>query len=507
MEMPRVIFIEDEQCLRETYDITLKRAYGENRAFNFEFYSNPDEAVAEIRKFPFNVAIVFMDHHFRTDSDKLVLGSSYIKEIKKLNHHIEVIMISGDNSNESLQLWLKNGADKFIYKDSDSNLTKIQIFMNQALTTFNAKFGKILGNKRNATHAISESIRKLKIVSVAPQMETVAQLVLQSSKSNHSILLIGDTGTGKELIARAAHENSNRSKGVFKTIDCTQFKNSQIIQSELFGSEKGAFTGAEHKVGLLELASGGTLFIDEAHHLDSSAQAMFLRFLQERKVRRVGGSAETMVDVRLIFAAKPLLKEMVEKNEFLPDLYYRMNEIKIEIPSLKDREGDVEALCYFFINRENERNGSQKNLFPDTIRLLQKYNWPGNVRELENVIKKLCVLVQDSTILPEHVFKYGELKIDMSDDDVHMIKTFDELEREQKKQKIELIMRAYRIGNYNQAEAARILDIPRKTFANRVKALGIEQLMDKKIEEERNGSPNTKDALKKSWDVVKAFLD
>ncbi|GEM_PF-3693892 len=162
---------------------------------------------------------------------------------------------------------------------------------------------------------------------------------------------------------------------------------------------------------------------------------------------------------------------------------------------------------YFFINRENERNGSQKNLFPDTIRLLQKYNWPGNVRELENVIKKLCVLVQDSTILPEHVFKYGELKIDMSDDDVHMIKTFDELEREQKKQKIELIMRAYRIGNYNQAEAARILDIPRKTFANRVKALGIEQLMDKKIEEERNGSPNTKDALKKSWDVVKAFLD
>lgn len=507
MEMPRVIFIEDEPCLRETYDITLKRSYGENRGFNFEFYSNPDEAVAEIRKFPFNVAIVFLDHHFRNDPDKLVLGSSYIREIKKLNHHIEVIMMSGDNSSESLQLWLKNGADKFIYKDSDSNLTKIQIFINQALTSFNAKFGRVLRNKGNTIHSISESVRKLKIVSVSPQMETVAQLVLQSAKSIHSILLIGDTGTGKELIARAAHENSSRAKSVFKTIDCTQFKNSQIIQSELFGSEKGAFTGAEAKVGLLELANGGTLFIDEAHHLDSSAQAMFLRFLQERKVRRVGGNKETPVDVRLIFAAKPLLKEMVEKNEFLPDLYYRMNEIKIEIPSLKEREGDIESLCYFFLSRENERNGTQKNLFPDTIRLLQKYDWPGNVRELENLIKRLCVLVQDDTILPEHIFKYGELKINVGNDDVHTIKTFDELEREQKKEKIDLIMRAYRIGNYNQAEAARILDIPRKTFANRVKALGIEQLMDKNIEEEKKNGPNTKDAIKKSWDVVRAFLD
>jgi DNA-binding NtrC family response regulator len=506
MEMPRIIFIDDEDVLRNTYKITLEGAYGSNRSFNLEFYSTPEDAVAAIRKLPFNVALVFMDHHYKNDPDRLVLGSSYIREIKKLNSHIEVIMTSGDKSNESLQLWLKNGADKFLYKDSDENLAKIKIFINQALTSFHAKFGKLLGNKGNTLRSVSEAVRKLQIVSVAPQMESVAELALQSAKSDLSVLLVGDTGTGKLVVARGVHLNSSRAKAPFRTVDCTQFRNSQIIQSELFGSEKGAFTGAESKVGLLEVAQGGTLFIDEAHLLDLSGQAMLLRFLQERKVRRVGGNSEISVDVRLIFAAKPILKEMVERNEFMPDLYYRMNEIKVEIPNLKDRDGDIEALVYFFIDRENEKNRTDKILFPDTIQLLQKYNWPGNVRELENLIRRLCVLVQDKAILPEHVLKYGELNIQTNDQDVHEIPTFDELERNQKKEKIQLIMRAYKLGNYNQAEAARILDIPRKTFANRCKALGIEELLEITIEEERK-SPNSKNAITKSWEIVRAYLD
>lgn len=505
MEKPRVIFVDDEKVLMDTYELLLPNAYGANRSFSFEFYSTPVEALAEIKKNPFNVALVFLDHHFRNDPENLVLGSSYIKEIKKISSYIEVVMMSADSSNESLRLWLKNGADKFIYKDNEDNLGKIQIFINEALTNYHAKFGKLLGSKKDSTFSIPESIRKLEMVSVSTQMETIAELVLQCAKSDLSALLIGDTGTGKELVARAIHNNSSRSKNEFRTIDCTQFKLSHIIQSELFGSEKGAFTGAESKIGLIEAANGGTVFLDEAHHLGSEAQAMLLRFLQDKTVRRVGGKTETKVNVRFVFAAKPILKEMVQKNEFLPDLYYRMKEVRIDLPNLISRDGDLEALSYHFLDRENARNGSEKRLHPDTLELFRSYQWPGNVRELENLMKRLCVLVPDVVILPEHVIKFGELEIDSSKIGMHEISTFAELERRHKKEKIELILKAYGMGEYSRAKAARLLDIPRTSLRNIIKALGINELMESAQEDE--GSSSSKNALKNSWKLVSAYLD
>lgn len=507
MEMPRIIFVDDEQCLRETYMLVLTTAYGENRAFNLEFYSTPGEAVTEIRKNPFNVALVFMDHHFRNDPENLVLGSSYIKDIKRINSYIEIIMMSADDSNDSLRLWLKNGADKFIYKDNDSNHGKIQVFINEALTNYHAKFGKLLGSKKSSFHSVPESVRKLQMISVAPQMETIAELVLQCAKSDLSALLIGETGTGKELVARAIHNNSNRSKSEFRTIDCTQFKNSLIIQSELFGSEKGAFTGAENKVGLIEVANGGTVFLDEAHHLGAEAQAMLLRFLQDRMVRRVGGKTETKVDVRFIFAAKPQLKEMVQKNEFLPDLYYRMKEVKIDLPKLKARDGDLEALSYFFLERENSRTGGEKRLHPDTFDLFNQYEWPGNVRELENLMKRLCVLVPDAVIQPEHVMKYGEIELDTSKLGFHEITSFDELERRQRKEKIELLLKAFELGDSNRAEAARLLDIPRSNFNYHCKTLGISELLENSVAKSEEGGSSSKNALRNSLKLVAAYLD
>lgn len=506
MEMPRIIFVDDEQCLRGTYNLLLKEAYGENRAFELEFHESPVEAIASIKRNPFNVALVFLDQHFNVSQDLMLLGSDYIRDVKKVNPYIELIMMSADESPETMSKWIKNGADKFVYKDTKNLGGKLQVLINQALTNFHAKFGKLMGTTKNAVLNISEPVKKLGLISVSPQMETIANLVLQCAKSELAALLIGETGTGKELIAKAIHANSTRSTKPFVAIDCTHYKQSLLIQSELFGSEKGAFTGAENKEGLLQIADGGTVFLDEIHHLSLDAQAILLRSIQERTIRKVGGKSEIKIDVRFIFAGKPILKEMVQKNEFLPDLYYRMKEVRIEIPSLCLREGDIEALTHYFIERENKKTGNLKRMHPDTLALFQEYKWPGNVRELENLIKRICVMVSESVILPDHVLKHGELEIDLEKLKEQEIPTFDDLEREQKKEKIKLLMRAYELSDSNQAEAARLLNMPRMSFVNKCKALGIQDLMDSSIAREEENNSDLKSAIKKSWKVVTASL-
>lgn len=507
MEMPRIIFVDDEQCMRDTSELVLKNKYGENRAFDLEFYHTPEKAIEEIQRNPFNVALVFMDHHFKIGQDELLLGCNYIKTIKQLNSYIEIVMMSADESNETLRLWLKNGADKFIYKDSDQMIGKVQVFINEALTKFHAKFGKLLGNKKVSLNSVSEAVRKTDMISVSPQMETIAELVLQCAKHEISILLVGETGTGKELIAKATHKNSKRAEKEFRTIDCTQFKNSQIIQSELFGSEKGAFTGAESKIGLLEVANGGTVFLDEAHHLGPEGQAMLLRFLQDKKVRKVGGKVEKTVDVRFVFAAKPNIRDMVNRGEFLPDLYYRMKEVTIDLPRLIERDGDLEVLSEYFLEIANSKNGHQKRFHPDTLDMFRQYEWPGNVRELENLMKRLSVLVTDAIILPRHILKFGELDIDESKLGFQEILTLEELQARQDKEKIKLILKAYEMGDFNWAEAARLLGIPRTSLRNYCKALGIRELMETTVAKHAMDEEKEKHLVKQSWRSLTSFFD
>lgn len=506
MEMPRILFVDDEQCLRGTYGLLMKEAYGENRAFEIEFHDSPANAIASLKRNPFNVALVFLDQHFSMGQENMILGSDYIREIKKINSYIELIMMSADESPETMSKWIKNGADKFVYKDSRNLGGKLQVLINQALTNFHAKFGKLMGTTKNAILNMSEPVKKLGLVSISPQMETIANLVLQCAKSDLAALLIGETGTGKELIAKAIHNNSTRADEAFVAIDCTHYKNSLLIQSELFGSEKGAFTGAENKEGLLKVADGGTVFLDEIHHLSMDAQAMLLRAIQERTIRKVGGKSEIKIDVRFIFAGKPILKEMVQNNDFLPDLYYRMKEVRIEIPNLHSREGDIDVLTQYFMDRENQKSGNLKRIHPDTLSLFHEYKWPGNVRELENLIKRLSVMISESVILPEHVLKHGELEIDLEKLNIQEIQTFEDLEREQKKETIKLLMRAYELSNSNGTEAARLLNMPRMSFVNKCKSLGIQELMDGSIARERENKSGLKSAIKKSWSVVTASL-
>ena len=481
METPRVIFVDDESCFQQGLQLSLNTVFGPNPTFKAEFYSRPETALESIKSNPFNVFLVFMDHHFREGSERLTLGADFIKPIKRVNSYIEVIMMSGDTSPESLRLWLQNGADKFVYKEFSGQHEKLQIFISEALTKFRSKFSCFLDQRKNRISLVPEALKKIGVVSMNPAMRASAELVLQSAASDLSVLIIGETGTGKELIAKAIHQNSKRRDKQFRTIDCTQFKKSELIASELFGSERGAFTGAESKPGLLEIANGGTVFLDEVHHLGPEAQAMLLRFIQERKVRRVGGNVEKFVDIRLVFAAKPTLKELVASEQFLVDLMYRMKEIKIDLPKLTDRPEDIDVLSEFFLDKHTPKGESKvtKKFHPDAVDLLRNYPWPGNVRELENLIKRLSVLVEGHIILSEHIEKYGELdSVAMPVNSLNTLESLIEMQVRHENEARALILKTYQVCDQNLSETARKLCVARTSLRSQCQALGIWESMD-----------------------------
>lgn len=480
MSQPRVIFIDDERCFQDSLEISLDSVFGPDKAFDVEYYQHPQIALESIKRNPFNVFLVFMDHHFHEPNKKTILGADFIKPIKQINSYIEIVMMSSDKSPDSLRLWLKNGADKFLYKEFVGQHEKLQIFITEALTKFRSKFSGFFDNRTRLVSLVPESLKKIGVVSLDSQMKAAADLVLQSAASDLSVLILGETGTGKELIAKAIHDNSSRRDQPFMTIDCTQFKKSELIASELFGSEKGAYTGAESKIGLIETANGGTVFLDEVHHLGEQAQAMLLRFIQDRKVRRVGGNTEKRVNVRLVFAAKPQLKELVGEDRFLADLMYRMKEIKIDLPKLSERSADVDVLCEFFLEKHHGTNTDNpaKQLHPDSLSLLRSYSWPGNVRELENLIKRLSVLVSSPIILPEHIERFGELEINYESTDAKHLETFGQINNRHANELRTLILKTYQASDFNLSETARKLDVARTSLRSQCQSLGIWDSMD-----------------------------
>jgi DNA-binding NtrC family response regulator len=229
----------------------------------------------------------------------------------------------------------------------------------------------------------------------------------------------------------------------------------------------------------LELADGGTAFIDEIHHLGDKAQGMLLRFLEDRKVRRVGGKTVREVDVRIIFAGKPVFEDMVQEGKFLSDLAFRMKQVVIQMPLLKERDNDVEVLAYHFLDRVNELTKLNQKIHPDSIGLLKRHSWPGNVRELKTIIECVCSLVQEPVLLPEHFLKAANLKIiDDRDAFVAGMVTIPAMKESQKSQMISLILQTYQACDFNITETARILAIPRSTLRELCKSLGIAEVMN-----------------------------
>src|SRR5881227_614271 len=307
-------------------------------------------------------------------------GIELLQQLLALDSSIIVIVLTAHGTIDSAKDALRRGAFDYLQKPFDRDV--------------------LLGTIKRALGTLDRIDQE--IVSASAEMEAVKKMILKVARSSSTVLIRGESGTGKELIARAIHNQSPRSSEMFQAVNCAAI-NENLLESELFGHEKGSFTGAHaEKKGLFEVADRGTLFLDEIAELDVSMQAKLLRALQERRIRRVGGTFEIPVDVRVVAATNRDLRAMVGDGRFRDDLYYRINVLSIDVPPLRERREDIPVLIDYFL-KKHTRNTSRliKGLTPETRKLMLDYSWPGNVRQLESAIERAILLSEGDLITTE----------------------------------------------------------------------------------------------------------
>ena len=320
---------------------------------------------------------------------------------------------------------------------------------------------------------LSQRFHHFFMVGRSPSMMEVQQLIKKVAPSKASVLLLGESGTGKTLIARLIHELSNRAKFPFVKINCASLPEN-LLESELFGHEKGAFTGAvKAKAGRFEEAEGGTIFLDEIGELSLALQVKILRFLQEREFERLGSTRTKKVDVRVIAATNRVLEEAVKEGSFREDLYYRLNVFPIRVPSLRERKDDIPLLLEHFLDRSSKEYGRSFHFTARAMELLQAYDWPGNVREMENLVERLAIVAEGNEIdlrdLPSSLLE--ERPLEVADD-----ASLSRLEEMEKKEVVAALER----NRWIQSHAARDLGLTLRQIGYRIRKFGLESLVDER---------------------------
>ena len=327
-------------------------------------------------------------------------GLEMLARVRELSPQTPVIMLTAFATVESAVAAVKAGA--FDYLPKPFTLDQLRVAVERALGQRRLALENLrLREQLQETYAFEN------IVGRSAAMAQVFELVRKAARSEASILIIGESGTGKELIARAIHANSPRAAEAFVAVDCASLPEN-LLESELFGHEKGSFTGAlAAKQGLMEVAHHGTLFLDEIGELPAGLQVKLLRALQERQIRRVGGTKQIDVDIRLVSATNRDLRDLASKGTFREELYYRINVIAVALPPLRSRKGDVALLAHTFLKKYGLNHAILRGFDPEALAALEAYSWPGNVRELQNIIERACALAEGETVtlqdLPEHI--------------------------------------------------------------------------------------------------------
>ena len=318
-------------------------------------------------------------------------GLALLRRAHELDPALPVVVITAFATIESAVAAIKEGA--FDYLPKNFSVDQLLLVVERAL-----RQRRLAMENRNLREQLQTTFALENVIGRSPAMAHVFELVKKAARSEANILVLGESGTGKELIARAVHANSPRAAQAFVPVDCASLPEN-LLESELFGHEKGAFTGAVRaKPGLMEVAGAGTLFLDEIGELPVSLQVKMLRALQERQIRRVGGTSLIDVDVRVVSATNRDLREAVTKGQFREELYYRVNVIEIRLPPLRERAGDVRLLAHAFLKRYGQ--GRVHGFDDAAMTTLEAYGWPGNVRELQNVIERACALSEGELITP-----------------------------------------------------------------------------------------------------------
>ena len=380
-ELPVLLVVEDDEGLQRQ----LKWAY---EGYQVVCAGDRQSAVEAMRAH--EPVVVTLDLGLPPDPDGVDEGFATLAEILKLKPDAKVIVATGHGARESALKAIGMGAYDFYKKPVDID-----------------DLGLIVARAFHL-HEIEEENRRLEggsaatvlgsIVTAAPEMLKVGKTIERVATADVSVMLLGASGTGKELLARAVHEKSGR-KGDFIAINCAAIPEN-LLEAELFGYERGAFTGAvKSNVGKIEMAQGGTLFLDEVGDIPLPLQVKLLRFLQERVVERIGGRQPIAVDTRIVCATHQDLETMIADGRFREDLYYRLAEIVVKIPSLAERSGDAVLLARHFVNRfSRELNPSVQSLSADAVGAIDGYGWPGNVRELENRIKRAVIMADGKSV-------------------------------------------------------------------------------------------------------------
>ncbi|MEZ5741305.1 MAG: PEP-CTERM-box response regulator transcription factor [Burkholderiaceae bacterium] len=445
---PVLLVVEDDLGLQKQMRWTFDR-------FNVVFAEDRESAVAQVRRF--EPVVVSLDLGLPPHKDTPEEGFKALDEILSLAPSTKVIAVTGQNDRDNALRAIAAGAYDFFAKPFDAQT--LGLVIDRALNVAELE----RENLRRAD--LSQHTQLEGLVTRDPGMLKVCHQVEKLAPTDASVLLHGESGTGKEILARGLHSLSPRRTKRFIAINCAAIPDA-LLESELFGHEKGAFTGAVKQTqGKIELAEGGTLFLDEIGDLPMNLQAKLLRFLQDRVIERVGGRDEIPIDVRVVCATHRNLRDLIDKGTFREDLYYRLTEMVVNIPPLRERAGDAPLLAHAFVRRfAREQRRDRLSLRDDAIKLISNHRWPGNVRELENCIKRSVIMADGNAIGAADL----GLRTDEEAPALNLRHIRDEAERK-------AVLKAMAQSGGNIARASELLGISRPTMYDLLNRFGLRE--------------------------------
>jgi two-component system response regulator PilR (NtrC family) len=465
----RILVVDDEESIREFLEIMLRK-----EGYEVTTAEDGQKALDTIKKKSFDLVISDLQMPNMT-------GLELLKNVRDQYPDLLFMMITAFGTTETAVEAMKLGAYDYITKPF--KIDEVRIVIGNALRSKNLEV-----ENRTLKKELGKEYSFQSLVGNSESMHRIFDMVKRVSGTPTNVLITGESGTGKEVVAKAIHFNGPLKDKPFVTINCGAIPEN-LMESEMFGHKKGSFTGAVvDKAGLFEVADGGTLFLDEVGELPLSIQVKLLRAIQERVIRRVGGTEDTKIEVRLMAATNRDLEDMVKKGTFRQDLFYRLNVINIKTPALRERSDDIPLLANHFLKKYNDRlNKTIGGISAEAMDMLKKYDYPGNVRELENIIERTVALEGGATILPESLPPFVNTpsgrklasthEIQITEEGLDLDKVMGQIEKE-------LLIKAIHAAGGVKKKAAKLLNITFRSMRYRVEKYSLGSLGDDDLEDE-----------------------
>jgi len=439
--LPKLLIVEDDPSVRNTMVTVL-----ELEGYQPDAVASTREAIERLSAEPYTIVIsdIYLDE--RT-------GIDVLHAARKQNPLCAVILMTGRGSMETVMAATEGGAFEYLAKPFE---------MAQMIDTIR-RAEKSLDTEEDEKEAEAiDDLPDTEMIGSSPRMIDIYKTLSRVAPTDATVLIEGETGTGKELIAGMIHRNSKRAQQVFVPVDCGAIAPS-LLESELFGTLRGAYTGADRdRMGVFEAANNGTVFLDEIGDIDLGFQLKLLRFLQEREVRPLGSARAKKVDVRVIAATNKDVQKMVEEGKFREDLWYRLNVVRLTVPPLCDRASDIPLLVHYFLKRYNQRYSLDAKIIASGMKAMEDYSWPGNIRQLQHMMERLTILAPGGRI--DSAVVQGA--IEQMDSRDHGSESLADTETDQ-------IRRVLTATNGNKSRAAKILGIERKTLYRKLERMGL----------------------------------